>query len=73
MSAVTPGCGSNSEARKRLAEGHDPARCGICGNSTPAAQILADVRRYAQLTLDSCSLERRGMAEDVLAILGDPR
>ena len=34
-----------------------------------AEAVLAEVRRYAELTLDSISIERRGMAQDVLDIL----
>ncbi len=34
-----------------------------------AEGALAEVRRYAELTLDSISIERRGMAQDVLDIL----
>lgn len=37
MTASTPGCGSNSEARKRLAESTSPALssclCPVCGNA----------------------------------------
>jgi hypothetical protein len=65
--------GARGDKRKSTAARVDPSRCGVCGNNTPAAQVLADLRRYAQLTLDSCSVERAGMAEDVLAILGGAR
>ncbi len=34
-----------------------------------AEAALAEVRRYAELTLDSISVERSGMAQDVLDIL----
>lgn len=34
-----------------------------------AERQVAEVRRYAEMTLDSISIERRGMAQDVLAIL----
>lgn len=36
-----------------------------------AEQRLADVVRYATLMLDSISLTRREMAEDILALAGD--
>ena len=36
-----------------------------------ALVVIGQVRRYAVLTLDSCSIERRGMAEDILDLLGD--
>ncbi len=36
------------------------------GNQVPA---LEQVRRYCEMTLTSISVERQGMAQDVLAIL----